>query len=149
MFLPTDIFQTIVSNAPLISIDFIVRNSSGKILLGRRVNPPAKNYWFVPGGRIYKNESIEKAFSRLTKAELDIELEISKARFKGVYEHMYSDSIFSGALSTHYIVLAYWIDTNAISSLPDKQHSDYLWMTPEELKSDNNVHLFSKNYFED
>ncbi|MEG1251614.1 MAG: NUDIX domain-containing protein, partial [Citrobacter sp.] len=64
MELPLDIFQTIVQNTPLISIDFIVKNERDEVLLGKRVNKPAKGYWFVPGGRIFKNETIFQAFKR-------------------------------------------------------------------------------------
>ena len=66
-FLDKDTFSTVIENAPLISIDLVVKNSEDKILLGQRVNKPAKNSWFVPGGRIYKDESIEQAFQRITK----------------------------------------------------------------------------------
>ena len=55
-----EIFKTLVNSAPLISIDILLKHND-KILLGRRINRPAKNYFFSPGGRIYKNETIEIA----------------------------------------------------------------------------------------
>ncbi len=64
------LFKTIVANTPLISIDFIIRNSEGKALLGQRQNRPAQNFWFVPGGRIFKDESFENAFKRISLEEL-------------------------------------------------------------------------------
>lgn len=36
-----DVFLTIVANAPLVSIDLVVRNPEGKVLVGRRTNEPA------------------------------------------------------------------------------------------------------------
>jgi colanic acid biosynthesis protein WcaH len=48
------LFKTIVEHTPLISIDLIVYNDESDVLLGKRVNPPAQNYYFVPRGRIYK-----------------------------------------------------------------------------------------------
>jgi len=39
------------------------------LLVGLRTNEPAKNYYFVPGGVIRKNETIELAFERILKAE--------------------------------------------------------------------------------
>jgi len=48
-------FLEVVERAPLVSIDLIVRRGDGLVLLGRRTNEPAKDFWFVPGGRIYKN----------------------------------------------------------------------------------------------
>ncbi|MGH2307812.1 hypothetical protein ACRCD8_08575 [Aliarcobacter sp. ERUVET-8] len=40
--LELDKFKTLLDIAPLVSIDFIVRNNEDKILLGKRVNKPAK-----------------------------------------------------------------------------------------------------------
>ena len=56
MLLDKDTFSTVIQNTPLISIDLIVENKKGQILLGKRVNEPALGYWFVPGGRIFKDE---------------------------------------------------------------------------------------------
>ncbi|KDS03655.1 glycosyl transferase in colanic acid biosynthesis [Salmonella enterica subsp. enterica serovar Heidelberg str. RI-11-014316] len=39
-----------VRATPLISLDFIVENGQGEILLGQRLNRPAQGYWFVAGG---------------------------------------------------------------------------------------------------
>lgn len=71
------LFKTIVNYAPLISIDLIVYNSKSEVLLGKRINPPAKNYYFVPGGRVYKNEKIADAFDRICQSELGCEIEFS------------------------------------------------------------------------
>ena len=54
MFLEKELFSSIIENTPLISIDLVVKNHENKILLGKRINKPAYNSWFVPGGRIYK-----------------------------------------------------------------------------------------------
>lgn len=59
-------FQSLVQNAPLVSMDFMIRDKDGKFLVGKRNNEPAKGYWFFPGGRILKNETRAAAFSRLT-----------------------------------------------------------------------------------
>lgn len=70
MFLDQTTFSTIIACTPLVSIDLVVTNANGQVLLGQRLNRPAKNYWFVPGGRILKNESLAQAFKRLTRDEL-------------------------------------------------------------------------------
>jgi colanic acid biosynthesis protein WcaH len=62
MLLPPDIFRTVIASTPLIAIDLIVRNLQGQILLGWRVNRPAQGYWFVPDGRVLKNEALDNAF---------------------------------------------------------------------------------------
>lgn len=44
MWLPDETFKSIIQHTPLISIDLIVRNEAGEVLLGKRVNAPAKCY---------------------------------------------------------------------------------------------------------
>ena len=81
MYLDKKIFQTIVQNTPLVSIDLVIKNAQDQVLLGRRNNRPAQGYWFVPGGRIRKNETLAQAFKRLTCVELDQEFLLGDACF--------------------------------------------------------------------
>ena len=69
--LPQDTFKTIVASTPLISIDLKVRDHQNNVLLGKRVNRPAQGCWFVHGGRVLKDESIEQAFIRLLNVWTD------------------------------------------------------------------------------
>jgi len=157
-FLDNDTFAKVIASTPLISIDLVVRNANGQILLGLRTNRPAQGFWFVPGGRIFKNESIAQAFKRLTKAELGIELSIANAKYLGLYEHFYSDSVFdSGSeannISTHYVVNGFEIVLPVLNAdhtshtLPKDQHEDYRWLSETELLAAPNVHVHSKWYF--
>lgn len=146
--LDKSLFQTIVANTPLISVDLVVLNKEGKALLGQRLNRPALNHWFVPGGRIFKDESFEAAFKRITKDELGIEINLYEAKFLGVYEHFYDDNFSGSEFSTHYVVLGYALlleDKNL--DLPKNQHSNYKWFSVETLLSEPSVHQYTKNYF--
>jgi colanic acid biosynthesis protein WcaH len=148
MFLDKETFSTVIANTPLISIDLIVRNSDDKVLLGQRVNKPAKNSWFVPGGRIFKDETIEKAFKRITQDELGIQCHIKSASFKGVYQHFYEDNVFGDEFSTHYIVMAFELRlTN--TPMTNTQHEKYLWFTQNELLNSDDVYFFVKDYFDE
>ena len=55
MFLPKDEYSKIIKQTPLVSIDVCILKGRN-ILLGKRINPPAKDFFFVPGGRIFKSE---------------------------------------------------------------------------------------------
>jgi len=144
--LPLNTFKTVIKSSPLVSIDLVVRNKQGKVLLGKRVNRPAKNYWFVPGGRILKDETFEVAFNRLIKQELG--LQKTKSTFRGVYQHFYDDNFSEEKFTTHYVVLAYEILFEGdITSLPIDQHSSYQWLSESELLANDNVHEHSKWYF--
>jgi colanic acid biosynthesis protein WcaH len=140
-------FKNIVFSTPLISIDLIVRDKHDNILLGKRVNRPAKGFWFVPGGRVLKDESIEQAFKRLLKIELGIAN--SDPIFKGIYQHFYDDNFSEDDFTTHYVVLAYEINFNGdIAFLPDVQHNDYRWFTEGSLLNNIDVHKHTKWYFQ-
>ena len=147
MFLEKELFSSIVENAPLISIDLIIKDASENILLGKRVNKPAKNSWFVPGGRIYKDETIDFAFNRITKDEIGKAYDISNAKFKGVYQHFYADNVFNDNFSTHYIVLAYELVIKEELSLDTIQHEKYKWFTQDELLTSKEVYSYVKDYF--
>ena len=141
-------FQTIVQHTPLVSIDLIIKNAQGQVLLGRRNNRPAQGYWFVPGGRIRKNEKLAQAFKRLTCAELDQEFLLDEACFLGVFEHLYTDSVFDSEISTHYIALGYQLMVDfRFDTLPLDQHHQYQWFTLNDLLNDANVHKNTKAYF--
>lgn len=143
-----ELFKTIVEHTPLISIDLIIRNDKGEVLLGQRLNRPAKNYWFVPGGRIFKDESFEIAFKRITFEELGYQITLDQANFLGVYEHFYNDNVSGIDFSTHYIVHGYETQFNPQQiRLPTAQHNSYKWFDVEALLHSTIVHQYTKNYF--
>lgn len=144
-YLDDAVFKTVVANVPLVSIDLIVRDEEGRILLGKRVNKPARGMWFSMGGRVMKNEAIADAIRRISQTELGVE-PASKPAFLGVFEHFYDEGIFEG-VSTHYVNLGYEIEVKTLPSLPKEQHSQYRWFTPDELMRSDAVHQYVKDYF--
>lgn len=140
-------FKNLIKNAPLISIDFIIENNEKEILLGKRINKPAKNYWFTPGGRILKNESIDNAIKRLLKKEINLEITKETITFYGIYEHFYKDSFVDDKISTHYVVLVYKIKLNNKLRLPLIEHDEYVFFSKKELNNNKFVHENVKEYF--
>ena len=149
MFLSQDDLLSVVERAPLVSFDLIVRNRRGQVLLGLRKNERAKGFWFVPGGRILKNERLDDAFVRITQAELGQACLRKDARFLGIHEHFYSAN-FAGkeGVTTHYIVLAYELDwPNPPEMLPNSQHAEHEWAEPDSIRHRPDVHDNVKTYF--
>ncbi len=144
-------FAALVACAPLVSIDLIVEDQQGAILLGMRNNPPARGNFFVPGGRIHKNETLEHAFARISLEEIGLRLIKSKARLLDVYEHFYeTDFADTPGATTHYVVLAYCVQVaREALSLPCEQHSRYEWMQPQQAARHPQVHPYSQAYFAD
>ncbi|MFT2090326.1 GDP-mannose mannosyl hydrolase [Paraglaciecola sp. 2405UD69-4] len=148
MFLSQKTFSTVIENAPLVSLDLVVENEAEQVLLGQRLNKPAKGSWFVPGGRVLKNESLSSAFKRLTFVELGEAFDIQNADLLGAYDHFYSDNVFGSNFSTHYVAIGYKFRVNKIlTKLPQGvQHGGYRWCDIDSLLQDESVHSYTKNY---
>lgn len=154
-------FLSVVRHALLVSVDLVVVNNSQQALLGYRKNRPAQHTWFVPGGRMRKNERIPEALQRVARDELGLEVRVTldpggavseaniPTRFLGVYEHLYDDNFADRpGIGTHIIVLAYRVSLDELSlDLPTEQHSRYRWLNIEELLTCAEVHENTKVYF--
>tara|TARA_Y100000589_G_scaffold274487_1_gene268238 strand:+ start:1460 stop:1942 length:483 start_codon:yes stop_codon:yes gene_type:complete len=157
MFLNENEFSNLIQNAPLISVDICILKNN-YILIGKRKNNPAKDFYFVPGGRIRKNECIDAAVDRLLVNEIGYQFKNNKNKLKkslGYYEHFYDDNFQDNSkFSTHYVVLPFIIQfedikkTKIVDSKKD-QHSNYVWF---EFKRDNlnnlKIHQYTSAYFE-
>lgn len=155
--LSSEDFLSVVRLAPLVAIDLILTAPDGSVLVGHRRNRPARDSWFVPGGRIHKGETLDNAFRRIVTDELgdatgrhaDISARRADAALIGVYEHFYDDN-FAGAegFGTHYVVFGYRVTASKVT-VPrlEAQHSAYRWMQPAELLADVTVHANTKAYF--
>ena len=147
-FLNDDDFARVVRHAPLIAIDLVLKDPEQNVLVGLRTSEPAKGFYFVPGGIIRKNETIENAFERILLAETGCRAALSDATFIGVFEHFYDTSRF-GDHGTHYVVLAYELkfDRRPVIRL-DSQHSGIRWMSCGNILSASDVHQNTKAYFQ-
>lgn len=143
-------FLSIIDKTPLVSIDLIIENPQGKVLLGKRTNQPAQGFWFVPGGRIRKNETLAVAIQRISNIELGTVFNLDDACLLGAYDHIYTDN-FAGveSINTHYVALGYQLATdNDFTIKADKQHSELKWWKKEDLLLTEDVHQNTKAYFQ-
>ena len=140
-------FKIILEHAPLVSIDLCIVHDDC-ILLGKRSNRPLKDRWFTPGGRIFKNERWQDAISRIALDELGIQNN-PEFQFKimGLWDHIYSDSIFGSAFSTHYVNIPHYVflDRKPKIFLGD-QHSEFNWFKLSEVNSENSFHSYVVDY---
>jgi len=142
-------FKQIIRNSNLFAIDLVIRLEN-KVLLGKRKNRPAKGFYFVPGGRVHKNEHLQAAFERILLNETGIDQKhIKETKCIGLYEHIYEDNFFGDAsFNTHYIVYAVEVLlVEYVEPSPDSQNEELIFFEIEELLSSTEVHQFTKNYF--
>jgi colanic acid biosynthesis protein WcaH len=117
---PDDEWRTVVRNVPIVSVDLVVRHDGG-VVLGRRENAPARGEWFVPGGRVRKDEPIVDAVHRVARDELGVDVAVE--RRLGTYEHFWEDSEFDDVPTKHYVTNGFIVRTTAGSLVPDEQHA--------------------------
>lgn len=156
MFLIEREFENLVSRMPLVSIDICILKDR-RILLGRRKNSPAKDFYFVPGGRIRKDEKINKAIDRILINEIGYKFNIDKnknTKFLGLYEHFYNDNFLGNSkFGTHYVVLAFLIKFERLKKVSNvnkkfDQHSEYIWHEFEKDAPINlKIHEYTIEYF--
>lgn len=153
MFLDKKDFSELIKKAPLIAIDLCIVQKRC-ILLGKRINNPAKNFFFVPGGRVLKNEKIKNATNRILKEETNLRFkdDLYSVSLLGIFEHFYNDNFLdSKDFNTHYITIAYLIEyKNLIKINQEKkseQHSQYIWFNIKKKDNNINVHQYCRDYF--
>ena len=148
--LSEEIWKTCVDSIPIFGIDMVIFSRKYGVLMGRRINNPAKGKLFVPGGRVYKNEKIIDAFNRILLSETGLTFSFNKSTSMGLYEHFYNVTSWSNSdCSTHYIIEARLIEIELenikLKINLDEQHSNFEWISIEDIQSDT-IHSYSKMY---
>ena len=131
---------------PVVSVDLVINDEEGRILLGKRNNRPAAGSWFVPGGRLLKGEDIASAVRRISAQELGIEM--NHERVLGVYHQRYPDNFADDSFDSHYVTFP--VSVVAVGSIKlrsDDQHEELRWWNVEDLMEAGDVHEVTKNYF--
>ncbi|MEO5659076.1 MAG: NUDIX domain-containing protein [Polaromonas sp.] len=154
--LPAHEFAAAVAALPLVSVDWVVTNPDGHLLLGHRINAPARGWWFTPGGRIRKNEALAQALQRVGQDELGLEADfcahvVRQACLMGAWDHFYPDSAFNSSASTHYVNLPYWLplswtDIEQLALPVGEQHSGWQWLPLEDAAINPLVHPHVRPY---
>jgi len=142
--IPDEEWTTIVANVPIVSVDLVVRHEGG-VVLGKRTNEPLDGKWFVPGGRVRKNERLEDAVHRLAREELGIEVRIE--RRLGVYEHLHGATELDAVADKHYVPIAYEVTAESDTLRPDDQHATLSVFAPPFEEID--LHPYLRAYLTD
>jgi len=120
-WIPDDEWEAIVANVPLVSVDLVIRHEGG-VILGLRENEPARGEWFVPGGTVFKNETLTDAVHRVADEELGVDVTIESRL--GTFEHFYDTSEVDGIGSKHYLATAFEVTLDDDTLQVDAQHSE-------------------------
>lgn len=77
--LPDEAYGAVIDNVVIATVDCIVVNPNGRMLLGKRQQEPWPD-WFVIGGRMRPGETVEQAAQRTVEREIGL-VGIDPARF--------------------------------------------------------------------
>jgi len=144
-------FKAVVRDTVLVSLDLLLINERGELLIGRRTHAPARGYAFVPGGRVMKGETLAIALQRIAKEETGLDLTLNQVVLHGIYDHIYDDSCFDDAsISTQYVVIACRCAVSSDAQVfSDQQHESLHFMPVAEIIADPRVHPYTKMYFDE
>lgn len=149
--IPDDQWATIVDNVPIVSVDLVVHDDGG-IVLGKRQNEPGRGDWFVPGGTVRKNESLDEAVHRIADEELGVSVRID--RRLGAYEHFWDVADTGSEDGKHYVPIGYEVSVTDGALETDAQHSDLqTFYPPSSNRSpplvDLDLHPYVRDYLAD
>lgn len=118
------LFTKIHKLMPIPCLDLvIVRN--GKILLIKRDREPAKGQYWLPGGRIFRGESLVDTAKRIAKNEVG--LSVSKLEHIGIGNLLFKEDPFGHGCGTHTVSFIYKCHATKGTPSLDKLHTDYIW----------------------
>lgn len=122
--IPTDLYLQIIASVPIACVDVAIIHK-GSVLLVKRNDLPAKNEWWLPGGRVYKNEMMQFTAKRKALEEVGIECKVGPIIYTA--ETIFEDG--PKGVSIHSInscFLLYPISEIIVNL--DSHHSDYRWV---------------------
>lgn len=74
--IPLNLYKKILTSVPIICVDVIISNKNNFLMVFRNTEP-AKNQWWLPGGRVFKFETLEQAALRKAREETGLECRIN------------------------------------------------------------------------
>ena len=130
---------------PIVGVGIVILRQ-GKILLGKRLNEPAKGKWSVPGGVVELGETLKQAVIREAKEETC--LDVSNPTLLDVVDIMDLDP--KGKVIYHYVIVDYLVTiTNTFEPKAASDAAELRWVKLTEVEDYDLTksfrHFFLKN----
>jgi len=118
---------------PVPTIDAMLFDEDGRILIGARKNEPSKGKLNLPGGFVDMNETLEQAIARELKEELDLDAtDYSKLTYVSSRVDKYN---YAG--KERQLIPVIMVGDIAHRDFgPNEEVTEYFWKLPSELKPD-------------
>lgn len=137
MFLPEEEYQKILKSMPVFCIDWLIRCGDEYLMLKRKWDPLA-NEWWVIGGRMYIGETISDAAKRIQTREI--------GKFVGVGQFLgFANYFFPGSERAYHTPTICYLQVVREKFVPilSENESEYQWSKelPKQFLSDNTFTL--------
>ena len=123
-------YHKIIEVLPILCVDGFIFNNN-QVLLLKRNNEPAIGEWWVPGGRVLKNELLSESIKRKIKEEINLDVIHSKQI--GITETIFEKK--------HTVNICFFLECENYNIEINKDHSEYKWVSIHELPDDLNSEL--------
>ena len=142
MHIPEKIYSQILLLMPIPSVDLLIEDEIGKILLLKRANEPVKGQWWLPGGRVHFLETREQAAARKLKEECGLEFfQMKEMGTDDFFFDMPDDANPRHCISTLFHIVV----RNQADVILDSQSDDSDWRKPDEWLSES-LHFLVKQW---
>ena len=115
-------YEKIRKHMPTVCVDLLVTNDQGQYLVALRKEAPAQGFWWFPGGRIYKDETIEHTALRKGKEELGESVDFEVGKFVSVEETIFEKEEY------HTVNIVYNMKYKGGDIKIDTFHDEYKWL---------------------
>ena len=126
---------------PLACVDLVVvgHTPEPSFLLIQRTEPPCKDIFWLPGGRIFKNEGLETAAMRKLQEELGIHARPNLVRQLGAFDFSSREARYDDIpQGFHAIGICYALSFQERPTITlDDTARDYMWVTGKTLDETN------------
>jgi len=122
--IPAKLYKHIVKSIPIPCVDVIIVHD-GLFLLLKRNNPPEKGKWFIPGGRVYKDEKLRTAAQRKAYEETGIHCNVGPLIYNT--ETIFPDGPFDFPIHTINSCFFLYPKTRSFKVSLDKDHNGFRW----------------------
>lgn len=125
------LYRKILEVLPVACVDIVITNGK-KFLLVKRKNAPAKGKWCIPGGRVFKGETLQEAARRKVKEETGLK-NFKVGRLLTVKDFFSTKSAFGPSTHTIDSVFIVYAPLNQKLEIDD-QSSDIRWFSKVDRK---------------
>ena len=134
-FIEESLYKEIIKSIPIVCVDIVIRLDD-QFLLVKRKEEPLKGEWWVPGGRIYLNETLNQSFRNKLSKEIGLVLK-DDVSIIGIYEDFFENSS-KGTHKYHTVSIVGEINLRSLPEIStDKTISDWKLFTdlPQRFKN--------------